>query len=415
MIITPLALSTIIGLAFGGAGGDVTIQDIPVALVNQDEGSAFVNYGQIFVSAFIPSAEGQAAPANELPECEAASTDGESGPNISLTDLTNAVRFDNPAAARAAVDSGEYAAAVIIPPGFSQNISYIPVLHPELEAAAIEVYANPGRPIQAGIIRSIIEGFTNQIATGAITMAATFENVAVTDPTQIQDAIACAFTPAFNTVKIDQQTITGSPAATGTLAILVIVGSSQAMFFALFTAQGAATGIIEERRQGTLQRLIVSPTPRLAIIIGKMLGNIATVVFQLILLAMSLTLVGSILHGGLVFIWGNNVLLILAVILASALAASGVGVLLIGLARTPEQGQTFGSVVNLALAFLGGAFGAQFPQSLAQFSMIYWSTDAFRKLSNYQTDIGLNLVVLLVQGVIIFAIGFWLFNRRLDF
>jgi hypothetical protein len=39
MIATPLTLSTIIGLAFGGlSGGDVPVRDIPIALVNRDRG-----------------------------------------------------------------------------------------------------------------------------------------------------------------------------------------------------------------------------------------------------------------------------------------------------------------------------------------------------------------------------------------
>ncbi|HJS30190.1 MAG TPA: hypothetical protein VJ768_11240, partial [Anaerolineales bacterium] len=45
-IITPLALSTIIGLAFSQVGSnDVPIEDIPVAVLNLDQGGEFgLNY-----------------------------------------------------------------------------------------------------------------------------------------------------------------------------------------------------------------------------------------------------------------------------------------------------------------------------------------------------------------------------------
>lgn len=39
MLATPLAISLILGLAFGGGSGDLTIQDIPVAIVNLDVGN----------------------------------------------------------------------------------------------------------------------------------------------------------------------------------------------------------------------------------------------------------------------------------------------------------------------------------------------------------------------------------------
>src|SRR5688572_15741310 len=61
MFATPLVLSTIIGLAFGGIGGGGG--DLPVtslAIVNQDQGAELngtqLVYGDIFVNVFSPAA-----------------------------------------------------------------------------------------------------------------------------------------------------------------------------------------------------------------------------------------------------------------------------------------------------------------------------------------------------------------------
>src|SRR5262245_48179039 len=112
MIATPLALATIIGLSFSGfisGGNDVPIHDIPVAVVNLDQtvnaNGTEINNGQIVVNLLIPPAD---------------STNAETA----LTDLTNAVQLDDPDAARAAVDAGTYAAAIIIPADFSQKVTY---------------------------------------------------------------------------------------------------------------------------------------------------------------------------------------------------------------------------------------------------------------------------------------------------
>lgn len=427
MIAAPLAVATIIALAFGGiGGGNSPIENIPVAIVNHDKGGEFANLGAIYVNAFIPPAEGSAT--GQPSECALVdeSSNQTAASNTSLQDLTDAVKVDDVATAKAGVDNGQYTAAIIIPPDFTERLTY--GQNKPIEATGIEVYANGGREIAAGIIRSIVEGITNQIATGNIAVAATIDtlvNRAQSDPAfglQFLAASAngsfspdfnCAFSPALNNLTVKQEQVKGQQIS-ATTTLLVLFGSAQAMFFTLFTGQSGVQDFFIERRQWTLQRMVIAPIPRIAILVGKLLGTFVTCVFQLIFLFIALTIVGSILNGSFVLIWGNNLLLVFLVILGASLAATGLGTLLAGIARTPEQGQIFGSLINIGMSVLGGAFGFQLPQSVAQFSILYWGTDAFQKLASGRGDIGLNLVVLVVFGVLLFGIGFWFFNRRLE-
>jgi ABC-2 type transport system permease protein len=277
--------------------------------------------------------------------------------------------------------------------------------------------------VPAAIIRSISESIGNQIASGNITAAATLETVgeqygllqiaSVATDENFGSNLACAFTPAFNTLNIEQQTVTGQQ-TNSAAALLATFGSAQAMFFALFTGQSGILSVFEERRQGTLQRLVIAPLPRMNILLGKLLGTFVTCLFQLMVLAVALTIVGSILSGEPTFIWGDNLLAVFLVMVAACVAVTGLGVLMAGIAKTPEQSATYGQLVNIVLALLGGAFGLQLPQTLARFSMIYWGADAFRKLSLGQGDITLNVLVLVAQGVVLFIIGWRMFDRRLD-
>ncbi len=105
MIAAPLAVATIVGLAFGNVGGsDVPIRDIPVAIVNQDAGVSIMgseqNYGAIFVSAFVPAGDGSPSSGESgAAACPAAEGNPGAGgdPNI-LFDLTEAVTLDDLAA-----------------------------------------------------------------------------------------------------------------------------------------------------------------------------------------------------------------------------------------------------------------------------------------------------------------------------
>lgn len=410
MIVTPLALATIIGLAFSNflnASSDVPVSDIPMAIVNLDQGSdangAAVNNGARIVDIFLPEVHRS---------------------NDVIDMLTNAEQLDDAATAREGVDTGRYAAAIIIPADFSQKLTYSQT-H-SIEPVSVEVYASPAATISASIIRSITESIVSQIATGNIAVEATIQTIIETNPVAalrlatagdtLQEDFTPAFTAGSNPISIQQQTVTGEAV---TFNPLVTFGSAQAVFFMLFTAMGGAASLLEEQRDWTLQRLIVSPTPRIVILLGKLIGTFITCVVQVTILIIALTLVGSIIAGKLEFIWGSNLLLLALMILAVALAASGLGALVASLVRTPEQGNVIGGVISMAMAVFGGAFFGTniFPSSLqwvTQLSLVYWGTDAFTRLAQNQTNIGTNLVALTVMGVVLFSAGLVVFNRRLN-
>ena len=117
-------------------------------------------------------------------------------------------------------------------------------------------------------------------------------------------------------------------------------------------------------------------------------------------------------------IWINLVIVPL-VIVAVALAASGLGTVVAALVRTPEQGNIIGGVISLVMGVFGGAFfnTAIFPdflKSISNLTITYWGTDAFTKLAQNQTDISTNLIVLFVMGIVLFVVGLTVFNRRLS-
>lgn len=425
MFASPLILATIISLAFGG--GSPTIENIPVAIVNLDQGADNLNNGQIFVNAFVPGTAETSSPASTGQQtCDVPASDsGSTQP--SLFDLTDAVLLDDPAAARAAVDKGDYAAAIIIPANFSRSITYSQE-HQEVNPTPIEVYGDSGRTVTPGIIRSIVESITNQLLTGQIAVAATIDTMItraqenpifgiqfVTAGADFQPNFACAFTGALNNIKIEQQSVAGEQVE---FNVLVAIGSAQAVFFALFTANGGASSILEDRRNWTLQRMIVSPTPRVVILLGKLVGTFVTVLTQLIFLFIGFTIINSFLEGQLTFIWGTNWIAIIVLLLTTALAASGVGMITAAVGKTAEQAQIIGSIISILMGMLGGAFFQV--QALGSFefitrlSIVRWGSEAFSRLASGDGDIGANIIFLTLIGTLLFAISLWVFNRRQD-
>jgi len=188
MFLTPIVLSTIMGLAFGGLAGDSNssaFSDIPIAIVNLDEGFNLADQLDVADSdGEIPSLNdleveiggetinvGEQLQLNprlnmttaDLSAANAAFNFGDQ-PG-SLDDLFAAVELNDVDLARVGVDDGTYVAAVIIPPDFSSQL--MPNIGDETEnipsTSAVEVYGNQGQQISTSIVRAVVEGIVNQL------------------------------------------------------------------------------------------------------------------------------------------------------------------------------------------------------------------------------------------------------------
>lgn len=472
MFATPLAFSTIIGLAFGGLGADTpSIAAIPVAVVNLDQGldigalisdTAPLSATQAVTTTTVPTgfsfnAGGMIASILLGEPITASGVISSAGSNLdmakltcglvptttasaatfqgSLDELLTATKVADPAAARRGVEKGDYAAAVIIPADFTQRfLPTVPLTDtpPTGEMAqAVEVYANSGRAISAGIVRSIVEGIVNQFLRLTVTLEASLDTLVDTfDLTKINTTtlsttlttvntdtfavLGCLFQPGINPIAVVQQPLDKGQTEDRFSRILVIIGGAQAVFFALFTGVFGILSVYEERRQWTLQRMLVSPTSSSLILLGKLVGNLVVVVVQLLALLLALTVIATIFTGAPTFIWGSNLMGLGALLLMLALCASGLGVLIVGLARTPEQVQVIGPMVNMAQGILGGSFGFALPTVLGRLSLIYWGVDAFQKLAGSEPGIAQNLFILGGQGLAFFVVGLWFFRRRIN-
>jgi len=115
------------------------------------------------------------------------------------------------------------------------------------------------------------------------------------------------------------------------------------------TLLGAAEILIDERLRGTLQRMLIMPTSRAAILGGKLLASLLLGLVQIAILVLG----GALLFG---VGWGRAPLAVIAVSLAFAWAVVGLGLLLATLVKT--RGQASSAVIGLAMtmAAMGGAW-----------------------------------------------------------
>ncbi len=119
----------------------------------------------------------------------------------------------------------------------------------------------------------------------------------------------------------------------------------------LFTAIFATISIIEDRREGFLQNVLVAPVPRWTVAAGKIFGGGAIAWVQALVFLALAVVVGSVPLGG-------SLIGVMAMLAISALSLTALGVFF---AWPMESTQGFHAIMNLVLMPLWLLSGAFFP------------------------------------------------------
>ncbi len=132
----------------------------------------------------------------------------------------------------------------------------------------------------------------------------------------------------------------------------------------MFTAIFSSISVIEDRREGFLQSVLVAPIPRWSMVLGKLLGGTFVALFQgLIFLLLALTMP-----------WEISLLSVaqLALLLfAASLGLCGLG---LTLAWRTDSTQGFHAVMNLVLMPLWLLSGGFFPVPMPAAGASWWET-----------------------------------------
>jgi ABC-2 type transport system permease protein len=237
---------------------------------------------------------------------------------------------------RRALLAGDLDAAWVIPAGFGEAVG-------SGRAAELEVLVNPDRALPAEVARGVAEAYTTRLRSVALTVAtagvATGGELA---PEQVEELVARASTAEPTVALADLVTPDRQLDAVSYLA------AGMAAFFVFFTVQFGVTGLLEERKQGTLPRLLAAPISPWAVQVGKALGAAMLGLVSLTVLAIA----SALLLGA---DWGPPAA-VAVLIVALVVAAVGLMGLVGSFARTAEQAGNAQAIVAIVLGMAGGVF-----------------------------------------------------------
>ena len=390
MLLAPFLLTIGMGFVTGRFSGSSSgLSDIPVVIVNLDNDQLGNALAGVFSSQ-------------------------------ELADLMEPSASSDPEAARQLVDDDEAAAAVIIPEGFTRSI--IPAegmsfgegfVQPE--PVKIEVYANPSRPTSSGVVKAIVDEFVSRVEEGrtsGMTSIVQLMQAGLLDPQNAESEARALFQNVDQTqataitLKTNQE-----GAAAVEFDILAYMAPGMALLFLMYTVSYGGRSILAERSQGTLPRLLVSPTSTSQVLGGKVLGIFFMGVAQVGILILASTIFFGVK-------WGDG-LGLAVLILATVLGATGWGMLITAIARTPAQVGSLGSAIMLIFGILGGSFINldQMPslvQTLSKITPNAWGLDGFTTLALGGTlaNLAEPITALLILGTVLFGISVVLFSRN---
>jgi ABC-2 type transport system permease protein len=327
------------------------------------------------------------------------------------------------AAAEEALDKGELARALFIPPGFSADVA-------AGRSTALRLVSRPdAHAPRTEAVRLVVEGVARDMA---------LESQILLSLQQMGEMMATV-PDAFTILAVEQgpeqaraqfETSRDRPLVTLTtrvperaVAAEEVTSPAQlavpafTVLFVFLTAQATARSIYDEKRVGSFRRLLASPISKVNLLIGKMLPNVIASLIQVVVI-FSFGIFVLPLLGQPAFSLGNAPLAVALVALLMALCSSGLGILIAALARTENQIGGLSAVILWAMGMLGGSFIPifyleRFLDPLMRVVPHYWANSAFTALlvrGAGLADVGSQMLALGLFTAGFFAIGVWKFE-----
>ncbi|NBD35101.1 MAG: ABC transporter permease [Chloroflexi bacterium] len=431
MLVTPLVITLVIAGAFGNGGSGLS--DIPVILINKDEGFLSEELVNVFaMEGVTPLVQLEVAPNSKEAE----------------------------AAARARVESDDVAVLVIIPSDltsrlypFSETAQEILGVDfetwgegetPELteaewqalsmayvqsqiqtpapsEPAEVVLYASPDWRISTMIVKSIVtQGLTqlqlttqgyDAIVSRIIRAQMASGDLSMSDQDNAQAELAdtfAGFGGSQGAAELEQsydlpiRLRIKSPSGRG-FSWLSYSAASQAMLFLMFAITSGGRTLLAEQEGGTLPRLLITPNPPLTILLGKMAGIAVTGLMQMLLLWGATSLVGAY--------WGAPVAVAISMVVL-VLCASGLGAFISAWAQSPGQAGAVGTAFSLVAAALSGTFVPRpnmpaWGQTVSLVTPNAWGIEIF---SNLQNGKSLQEILPLLGGALALTVGYYILS-----
>jgi ABC-2 type transport system permease protein len=306
------------------------------------------------------------------------------------------------------VIKGENACALIIYKGFQDSLE-------AGNSTPVELVYDRSREMEFGIIQqnliSILMSSTGEIIVKK-NIEKYLQNQFPVINKGILDNILKTAIKKDNKLSIKLTSIVGEKNDTKLGLIQAVAGT--AILMLLFSVAGVGTSILEEKENGTINRLLYSPLKGSTILYSKMLFAFFISILQL---------TAMFLFAWLILNMDMNVNIpgLIFMIIATSFAISSLGIFLAAIAKTRQQAQNLSTIIILVMSAIGGSMIPLFImppilQKIALLSVNYWGIQGFYDLFWRVLpleEILPKILILMGIGVFMTLASIQLFKKRI--
>lgn len=307
------------------------------------------------------------------------------------------------------VIKGKYACALIIYKGFQDSLE-------AGNTTRLELVYDRSREMEIGILQQTLTS-TIMSSTGIKIVGRSIENYLnanfpAIDKGIVDNILKTAIKNKSKEPTIKWTSVVGEKNDTKLGLIQAVAGT--AILMLLFSVAGVGTSILEEKENGTINRLLYSPLKGSSILYGKMLFAFFISILQLTTM--------------FIFAWlilnmdmRVSIPALLLMIVATAFAVSSLGIFLASVAKTRQQAQNLSTIIILIMSAIGGSMIPLFImpsilQKIALFSVNYWGIQGFYDVFWRSLPLGSVLPKILILtgiGIIMTLASVRLFKIRI--
>jgi ABC-2 type transport system permease protein len=310
---------------------------------------------------------------------------------------------------RELVIKGKYAGALVIYKGFQDSLEIG-------KATCVELIYDRSREMEIGMIQqnliSVLMTSTGEIIVKKSIEKYIKEQFPAINKSMSDKILRTVVNDKNSLIAIKWTSVVGIKNDTKLGLIQAVAGT--AILMLLFSVAGVGTSILEEKENGTINRLLYSPMKSSTILYSKMLFS-----FFISILQLTVMFLFSWIAFGLEL--SVNIPALILMIIATAFSVSSLGIFLAAVARTRQQAQNLSTIIILVMSAIGGSMIPLFImpailQKIALLSVNYWGIqgfyDIFWRVLPLQ-DILTKILILMSIGLVMTLASIQLFKKRI--
>ncbi|WP_170119619.1 ABC transporter permease [Tumebacillus permanentifrigoris] len=287
-----------------------------------------------------------------------------------------------------------------------------------IESKKIRVLRDPGKPTSGQFVQTLTESYVLRVGAVATSTKVVVKERSNSIPaSQVGEVdfakMASAVADQLKPVAISPNaSVLETPIGEKAVSAKQYYAVAMTAMFLLYNVAIGAKSILNERGTETLARMMVSPTSKSSILLGKFVGTLLYSMIQFVVMVLATRFIFGVE-------WGGNGAQVLVLGLMYAVAVAGLSMMIASMISSEKVADLVSGIGALIAAVLGGSIVplSEFPDLMQKLSLVTpnaWALNGLLDIMSGTTwqALWLPMLMLLGMGTVTLCVGTWRLAAR---